>query len=86
MGAEERMEDRIKRTLVEELFLTIDPSTIGDDEDLNEKLGIDSVKLLQLMVGLEAAFGVSFESVPFEPSRFATVQKTAELVRELGGK
>ena len=44
------------------------------------------MKLLQVMVGLEAAFGVSFENVPFEPSRFATVRKIAELVRELSAR
>ncbi len=86
MSEESRIEDRIKKTLVEELFLSIDPATLGDEEDLNAKLGIDSVKLLQVMVGLESAFDISFESVPFEPSRFATAKKIAELVRELGGK
>jgi acyl carrier protein len=71
---------RIKGLVVERLFLDVAPEGIGDDENLLEKFGVDSVRLFEIVVGLEEAFGVTFADQDFSVDRFATARKIAEVV------
>ncbi len=78
-----RIEDRTKELVVELLFLKdTAPSDIGDDDVLEDTLGVDSVALFQIVAGLEEAFDVRFEDDDFDASRFRTVKAIADLVRE----
>jgi len=71
------LKDRIKKMIVERLFLNVTPEQIGDTEPLMETYGIDSVALFELVVGLEDEFGVSMEETDFQISTFATVNSIA---------
>ncbi len=80
--SDQRIEDRLKELIVERLFLKIDPSEIGDEDNLMDDHGIDSVQLLEIVVGLEEEFGVSFEDEDFDIEVFKTVKSIADCVRE----
>lgn len=70
----------IKKLLVERLFLDVAPETIGDDEDILQRFAIDSVRIFEVVVGLEESFGVSFADQDFAIARFSTPRKIAEVV------
>lgn len=57
------LKGRIKRMLVENLMLKINPEEIGDDQPLFGPggLGLDSVDALQLVVALEKNFGLKIQ-------------------------
>lgn len=76
----EELKFRIKKMIVERLFLSVEPSKIGDDEPLMEGYGVDSVALFELAVGLEDEFGVSMDDANFSVDSFRTVNTIAELV------
>ncbi|HOX08604.1 MAG TPA: acyl carrier protein [Planctomycetota bacterium] len=71
---------QIKKLVVERLFLDVPAENIGDDDNLLEKFGVDSVRMFEIVVGLEEAFGVSFADQEFSVDRFATPRKIAEVV------
>ena len=78
---DEQIEDRLKEIIVERLFLKIDPEDIGDEDNLMEDHGIDSVQVLEIVVGLEEEYGVSFEDEDFDIEVLQTVQLIADYVR-----
>jgi acyl carrier protein len=71
---------KVKQLVVERLFLDVAPEGIGDDENLLEKFGVDSVRMFEIVVGLEEAFGVSFADQDFSVERFSTARTIAEVV------
>ena len=80
------LEDRIREILVERLFLKVAPQDIAADAPLMETLGVDSVGLLEIVVGLEEVFGVTFEEdEEFDMAQFKTVGSIAEYVRRKQG-
>ncbi len=79
----DRIEDRTKELIVELLFLKdTAPSDIGDEDVLEETLGVDSVALFQIVAGLEEAFDVRFEDEDFDASSFRTVKAIADFMRQ----
>jgi len=83
--SDERIEDQLKNLIVERLFLKIEPQDIGDEDNLMEDHGIDSVQVLEIVVGLEEEYGVSFEDEDFDIEVFQTVKSIAGFVREKQG-
>ena len=75
------IEDTLREMMVERLFLSVKPGELDLDANLMETYGIDSVQVSELVVGTEAAFGISFEDDDFDPTRFDTLRHIAELVR-----
>ena len=78
----ERIEDQIKAMIVERLFLAISPDDIADDDALMEKYEIDSVRLFEIVIGLEEIFGTSFEDDEFSTEAFETVAAISDLVKK----
>ena len=78
---EANVERKIKEIVVERLFLKIGPEEIEDDTLLMETLGVDSVSVFEIVVGLEEVFGVSFEDEEFQIEKFRTVGSIADHVR-----
>lgn len=83
--SDERIEDQLKELIVERLFLKIEPQDIGDEDNLMEDHGIDSVQVLEIVVGLEEEYGVSFEDEDFDIEVFQTVKSISDFVREKQG-
>lgn len=75
------IEDRIRSLVVERLFLRIDPKSIGREEALIPRLGIDSVQLFEVLVACEEAFGISLQEEEFRADRFATIAAIAATVK-----
>jgi len=77
----ERIEDRLKQMMVERLFLKVKPESIPEDAPLMKTLGVDSVAVLEMVVGLEEVYGISFEDEEFDVEIFRTVRSIADFVR-----
>jgi len=75
------VESQIKRMIVERCFLSIAPEQIGDADDLIEAVGLDSVQVLEVVVGLEETFGLTFEDAEFDIENFRNVGSIARYVR-----
>ena len=78
---ENRIEDQIKEMMVERLFLQVKPEEISDQGSLAEEIGVDSVQLFEIIVGLEEMFGFSVEDEEFDQERFRSVKSIADFVR-----
>jgi len=81
MPEDRTVEDQLKAMIVERLFLHVSPAEIADDDLLMERFEIDSVRLFEIVIGLEEVFNVSLEDDEFSIERFESVKAIAELVR-----
>jgi len=79
--SEERMEDQLKQMIVERLFMRIAPEEIEEDKSLIDEYGVDSVSLLELVVGIEEVFGVTIEDEEFSVANFETVSALTTFIR-----
>lgn len=82
MPEDRTVEDQLKAMIVERLFLKVAPSDIADDDILMECFEIDSVRLFEIVIGLEEIFEISLEDDEFSIERFESVKAIAELVRQ----
>ncbi len=75
---------RIKKMMVENLMLKMQPEEIGDDTSLfsPEGLALDSIDALELAVGLEKHFGVATPNAEVARTAFESVNSIANYVRE----
>ena len=79
--ADERVEDRLKAMIVERLMLKAEPADIGDEDDLIKKWNVESVQLMEIVIGLEELFGIQLGDDEFSIKKFRTVKNIAEVVR-----
>ena len=63
------------------LYLKIAPEAIEEDRSLMETYGVDSVSLLELVVGIEEEFGVAIADEEFDLKHFETIAALADFVR-----
>ncbi len=68
--------------IVERLFLKVPPEAIQEEASLMDAYGVDSVSLLELVVGLEEEFGIVVSEEDFDVRHFETVAALARFVRE----
>jgi acyl carrier protein len=78
---EENVEMKIKEMIVERLFLDVAPEDIGDEDALTEKYDIDSVRLFEIVIGIEDVFGVVIDEADFDVEVFRDVKSIAAYVR-----
>jgi acyl carrier protein len=78
--------ERVKRTVVEALILDLAPEELGDDENLSEKLGLDSVGFLEVLTALEDEFDVEIKNPGLTRLSAPTVRKLAEVVSQAQGE
>ena len=81
MSQTERIEDPLKKMIVERLYMKITPDDIQEDKSLTETYGVDSVSLLELVVGIEEEFGVTVGDEDFRVEHFDSVTALADFVR-----
>jgi acyl carrier protein len=77
---EEKIEDRLKRMIASRLFLKIAPEAIEDNKSLMDDYGVDSVSLLELVVGIEEEFGIVIPDEEFSLKYFETVAALSAFV------
>lgn len=73
---------QLKEMIVERLFLSVKPEELKTDVSLLDEYGVDSVCLLELVVGLEDQFGIVIEDGDFDVKNFETVDSIAAFVQE----
>ena len=76
------VEARIKAMLVERLMMKAKPEELGDTDDLIEKWSLESVQLMEIVIGLEEVFGLALGDDEFSVKKFRTVANIAAVVRE----
>ena len=76
------IESRIKEMVVERLFLKVAPEELASDASLIDDYGVDSVALLELVVGLEEVFGIVVEDDDFDLANFSSVKALAAFVAQ----
>ncbi len=76
------LEDRLKAMIVDRLMLSIKPEEIGNEDDLVEKWGLESVQLMEIVIGLEEVFGIELGDDEFSVQKFSTIANVAQVVRE----
>lgn len=74
------VETKLKDMIVERLFLNVAPADIAVDASLVDAYGVDSVCLLELVVGLEEAFGIVIEDSDFDVRNFISVAALRDFV------
>ncbi len=79
--ASENIEDRLKNMIVERLFMKIPPRDIDSRKSLIESYGVDSVSLLELVVGVEEEFEIEVGDDDFNVESFQSVDALAAFVR-----
>jgi acyl carrier protein len=58
---DEKLKMDLKRLIVEECDITIDPGEIGDDDPMfggNSRLGLDSIDALQISIAIQNRFNI----------------------------
>ena len=80
----ERIEDRIKTMIVDRLMLNAKPAEVGDEDDLITKWNVESVQLMEIVIGLEEVCGLQLGDDEFSIKKFRTVKNIAEVVRGKG--
>ena len=80
--SEESVEVRLKAMIVDRLMLNAKPEEIGDEDDLIKKWEVDSIRLMEIVIGLEEVFGVQLGDDEFSIKKFRTVKNIAAVVRE----
>ena len=75
------LKSEIKQLIVDRLKLEVAPASIGDDQPLfGEGLGLDSIDALELVLGIEQAFGVKIEDEEMGEQALSSVNAIAEFV------
>lgn len=75
------IESKLKEMIVERLFLFVTPGEMQTDASLIDEYGVDSVSLLELVVGLEEAFGIMIEDSDFDVRNFSSVANLRDFVK-----
>lgn len=74
----------LKKVMVENLMLQMQPEDIGDDQPLfgPDSLGLDSVDALQIVVALDKNFGVKIPNPEVARQVLQSVNSMAEAVQK----
>jgi acyl carrier protein len=79
------MTDPIRTVLADHARLSVDPETLGEDEDLYRH-GFTSHASVSVMLALEEAFDVEFPNRMLRKSTFSSVQSIRDALGELGAR
>lgn len=81
------VESRVKSVIVETLDLKIDPEEIGTDDQLfGGGVGLNSMATIEIIVGIEKAFGIRVPDEDLRVELFDSVRTMADYVRSVTGE
>ena len=76
--------NEVRQLLRDTMKLQIDPETIDPDAPLfGTGLGMDSVDAVELVVQLDAVFGLTLSGSPYASSKMRTVNTIVDAIMEL---
>lgn len=75
------IEAKLKEMIVERLFLNVAPLDMDTQASLIDAYGVDSVCLLELVVGLEEVFAIVIEDDDFDVRNFISVAALRDFVQ-----
>jgi acyl carrier protein len=85
IASREAVLDRVRRLLRETMKLRLEPEAIDPDAPLfGTGLGMDSVDAVELVVQLDAGFGLKLADSLFVSSKMRTVNTIVDAIMELG--
>ena len=79
--ADQSIEDRIKLVLSREAMVDRRPADIPETARLIDDLGLDSVRIVELIVGLEDEFGIVIADEDLSLELFENVTSLATFIR-----
>ena len=79
--ANQSIEDRIKLVLSREAMVDRKPGDIPENAKLIDSLGLDSVRIVELIVGIEDEFGIVIADEDLSLELFESVTSLARYVR-----
>jgi acyl carrier protein len=79
--ADQSIEDRIKLVLSREAMVDRKPGDIPEHARLIDNLGLDSVRIVELIVGLEDEFGMVIADEDLSLELFENVASLARFIR-----
>ena len=77
----ERIEDQLKQMLVDHLILKMDPVDIDENALLIDSYGLDSVCVLEIIVGIEELFAINVSDEELDLKNFESIAAIANYVR-----
>ncbi|MGB3051600.1 MAG: phosphopantetheine-binding protein [Polyangiales bacterium] len=84
IASREAILDRVRRLLRDTMKLQIEPDAIDPDAPLfGTGLGMDSVDAVELVIQLDAGFGLTLAGSPYVSSRMRTVNTIVDAIMEL---
>jgi len=78
---DEAITEKVRKMIVERLMMKVQPREIGIDDDLMKKWDADSVKIMEIVIGLEEVFGISVADEDFGKGNFLTVKAISAFVK-----
>lgn len=76
------VKDRVKRVLTREGMVDCRPDEVDDRADLIGDIGMDSIQVIEFVVGLETEFGVSFAEEDIDLDVLRNVESVVAFVRK----
>ena len=77
----ERIMD-IFRNVEEVIIDAVGGDSVTAEQELKTDIGLDSLSLVAVIVGMEEKFGIEFNESDLDPSKIIRVQDLVELVRK----
>jgi acyl carrier protein len=71
------------RQILLNLFLSLEPADLIDDQPLSDQVGLDSIGIIQLCIELEKTFGIHLDGHYLDPKYYESVESIAELVERV---
>lgn len=85
VSSREAVLDRVRRMLRDTMKLRIEPEAIDPDVPLfGTGLGMDSVDAVELVVQLDAVFGLTLSGSPWVSAKLRTVNTIVDAIMEVG--
>ena len=72
----------IFRNVEEVIIDAVGGDSVTAEQELKTDIGLDSLSLVAVIVGLEEKFGIEFNESDLDPSKIVRVQDLVELVRK----
>lgn len=77
---------KIRRMLVNDLFVELPEDQIGLDDGLQTVVGLDSIGFSELRILCERKFDVQISDDDYTPENFSSVNRITNLIVKLQGK